>query len=366
MVEGEGDDPGHVCVALVPCPARRARGDRRDATDAERRRHLHRLRALAAELASSRGKKNKNKGGGHGASKAYRIDDLWKKVTPRNRAPPAGLVEALRRHCPFAAAGKTLLGDRRRVQVTPVTPADISDLVASMRRACISPETRAFAPRATPDLPAREVRVLRTPATAAVPPAPGFALVPAAPDPFEDETRVFSLPDAMALNRAEMEMSDDDAEDADDAWMHAPIARLFPTALEARTGAETLDSDGDATTGPGPVEGTRDGWGAFGTRAARTPGDRVRARFRDAALANAEAFRALSPEARAEATDARRRIPRRDFCPGCPRTPGCRSRACRRGRIRTGRSAGWETRPRGGPRGLLESCRGCGAGRTST
>ena len=26
VVEGEGDDPGHVCVALVPCPARRARG----------------------------------------------------------------------------------------------------------------------------------------------------------------------------------------------------------------------------------------------------------------------------------------------------------------------------------------------------
>jgi endonuclease III len=322
VVEGEGDDPGHVCVALVPCPARRARGDRREATDAERRRHLHRLRALAAKLASSRGKTKKTggKGGGHGASKAYRIDDLWKKVTPRNRAPPAGLVEALRRHCPFAAAGKTLLGDRRRVPVTPVTPADVSDLVASMRRACISPETRAFAPRATPDLPAREVRVLRTPATAAVPPAPGFALVPAATDPFEDESRVFSLPDAMALNRAEMEMSDDDTEDADDAWIHAPIARLFPTALGARTGAETPDSDDDATTGP--VEGTRDGWGAFGTRAARTPGDRVRGRFRDAALANAEAFRALSPEARAEATERAAKDTAPGFLPGVPAYAG--------------------------------------------
>ena len=115
-----------------------------------------------------------------------------------------------------------------------------------------------------------------------------------------------------------MEMSDDDAEDADDAWMHAPIARLFPTALEARTGAETLDSDDDATTGPGPVEWTREGWGAFGTRAARTPGDRVRARFRDAALANAEAFRALSPEARAEATERAEKDTAPGFLPGVP------------------------------------------------
>ena len=315
VVEGEGDDPGHVCVALVPCPARRARGDRREATNAEQRRHLHRLRALAAELASPRGKKNKTSGtrGGHGASKAYRITDLWKKVTPRNRAPPAGLVEALRRHCPFAAAGKTLLGNRRCFRVSPVTPSDISDLIASMSRAHISPETRVFALGATPDLPAREVRVLRTPATAAVPPAPGFAFVPAT-DPFEDETRVFALPDAIALNQAEM--SDDETGDTDAAWVHAPIARLFPSALEAEPRAETGDSDDDATTEP--VEWTREGWGAFGTRVARTPGDRVRGRFRDAALANAEAFRALSPEARAEATERAAKDSAPGFLPGVP------------------------------------------------
>ena len=313
VVEGEGDDPGHVCVALVPCPARRARGDRREATNAERRRHLHRLRALAAELASPRGKKNKTSGtrGGHGASKAYRITDLWKKVTPRTARRPPGSW----RRC-----GDTVRSRRREKHSSAIGDASGSvpspprtSLISS--RPCVartSHRRRAFSRSGPlPDLPVREVRVLRTPATAAVPPAPGFAFVPAT-DPFEDETRVFALPDAIALNQAEM--SDDETGDTDAAWVHAPIARLFRRrsrpSLERKPGIRTT------TRQRNPSNGRAKGGARSGRAWRERPEIECAVVFATRRWQTRRRFGRSLPRRGRRRRNARRRIPRLDFARG--------------------------------------------------
>ena len=269
VVEGEGDDP-HACVALVPCPARRARPRqaRGDATPSEG--------DTSTDFAPS--PPNWHPRAARKIRRAVRVEDtarLKRIVSPtcgrsstrcideRSRAARGGVAETLS----VRGGGKTLLGNRRCFRVSPVTPADISRSSRPCARA-ISP-AGPFALGASisherEEFASAHARHRRRPAARRDSPS-------CPRRPFEDETRVFARPDAIALNQAEM--SDDEA--GDTARRVGTIGAHRRDCFRRRSRPSLGRKPGIRTTTRqrNPSNGRAKGGARSATRVARTPGD---------------------------------------------------------------------------------------------
>ena len=254
----------------VPTPAKRRRTQRGESAGVPR--------GVLDAVAAARAKKGKRPYAPGGFAT---LQSLWANAPPpRKRTVPAGLIEAMWRHGATAVSHRVnVAGTAPNANASPVTSADVAEVVRRFRRLDVSPRDfcglRAASPEPIDD---NHTRVLLTPtivAQTAVP--PGFVFVPA-PAAAAEEGALFAW-ETLEPRRAREE------EEEDDLTLGEMQRRLMHDAQPAATD----DS---------PVKG----WGRVGARHARVRGDRVRVRFKEAAQANFEAWRALpSSEARDEA-----------------------------------------------------------------
>ena len=222
------------------------------------------------------------------------LQSLWAKApTPRLRTVPYGLLYAMRKHCVFTVNGKVAVSGGGPVAVGAahlVTRTDVLEISGRFKQLDISNNFDCERLRtASPDLssihPSR-THHLSTPAIVAqteVP--PGFALVPVPPgegSPIaDDDTQTLLALETMTHPEGEdMTFGDIQGE------------------MDPGDGENELDTDTTHT-----IDSVmRAGWGTFGPRVSRVRSDRLRLRYKELALANMEAWRALpSSGAREEA-----------------------------------------------------------------
>ena len=290
--DGEEEDPPSVAAILhvigdeedayvmltiaypPPPPARRRRAYARRGAPAGG------PRGVADAVAAARAKKGKRP---YAPGRFATLQSLWANAPPpRKRTVPAGLIEAMRRHGAFAVSRRVnVAGTAPSATASPVTSADVAEVVLRFRRLDVSPRDMCGLRAASPEpIDEDHTRVLLTPtivARTAV--LPGFAFVPA-PAADAEEGALFAW-ETLEPRRAPAEVEEDDETLGD--MQRRLVSDAQPTAA------------GDSAI---------KGWGRVGARRARVRGDRVRARFKEAARANFEAWRALpSSQARDEARE---------------------------------------------------------------
>ena len=287
LVVGDEEDAYVMLTIAFPAPPRASRRSayaRRDARAVS-------PRGVADAAAAARARKGKRP---YGPSGFATLQSLWANAPPpRKRVVPAGLIEAMRRHGAFAVSHRVnVAGAAPNANASPVTAADVAEVVRRFRRLDVSPCDSCGLRAASPEpIEENHTRVLLTPtivAQTALP--PGFAFVPApAAEPEEGALYASETLDPRSA-RAEEEEEED--------------VTLGDMQRSLLANARPASADG-AEDGPAPDASPIEGWGRVGARRARVRGDRVRARFQEAAIANFEAWRAL-PSSRAR-DEARKR-----------------------------------------------------------
>ena len=287
LVVGDEEDAYVMLTIAFPAPPRASRRSayaRRDARAVG-------PRGVADAAAAARARKGKRP---YGPSGFATLQSLWANAPPpRKRVVPAGLIEAMRRHGAFAVSHRVnVAGAAPNANASPVTAADVAEVVRRFRRLDVSPRDSCGLRAASPEpIEENHTRVLLTPTIVAQTALPqGFAFVPApAAEPEEGALYASETLDPRSA-RAEEEEDDD--------------VTLGDMQRSLLANARPASADG-AEDGPAPDASPIEGWGRVGARRARVRGDRVRARFQEAAIANFEAWRAL-PSSRAR-DEARKR-----------------------------------------------------------
>ena len=288
LVVGDEEDAYVMLTIAFPAPPRASRRSayaRRDARAVGPRR-------VADAAAAARARKGKRPYGPGGFAT---LQSLWANAPPpRKRVVPAGLIEAMRRHGAFTVSHRVnVAGTAPNANASPVTAADVAEVVRRFRRLDVSPRDSCGLRAVSPEpIEENHTRVLLTPtivAQTAVP--PGFAFVPA--PAAEPEEGALYASETLEPRSARVEDDDDD-----DVTLGDMRRSLLANARPA-------SADDGAEDGPAPDASPIEGWGRVGARRARVRGDRVRARFQEAAIANFEAWRAL-PSSRAR-DEARKR-----------------------------------------------------------
>ena len=288
LVVGDEEDAYVMLTIAFPAPPRASRRSayaRRDARAVGPRR-------VADAAAAARARKGKRPYGPGGFAT---LQSLWANAPPpRKRVVPAGLIEAMRRHGAFTVSHRVnVAGAAPNANASPVTAADVAEVVRRFRRLDVSPRDSCGLRAVSPEpIEENHTRVLLTPtivAQTAVP--PGFAFVPA--PAAEPEEGALYASETLEPRSARAEEEEDD-----DVTLGDMRRSLLANARPA-------SADDGAEDGPAPDASPIEGWGRVGARRARVRGDRVRARFQEAAIANFEAWRAL-PSSRAR-DEARKR-----------------------------------------------------------
>ena len=311
VVEGDGTDPGRACVVLVRSPA----GDRRSRRRGKIPRKFREGGLGGGEQPPKRKYRKKPPGpGGEGTpvGRVRGLRELWDAHGstrrrggggPPRAKVPAGLLEAFRRHCPSAYVAALAADypdgggdDFPRFPILaaddlgPVRPPDLADLAARMRRLEVDvdrprPAAEASEEDARSGLLLREALGLDREVPRHAP--PGIALL---------------TPALASANPAPPGFAYDPLDAADDV----PLATLYRGEIEAAGWSssedEEEDEDDGGTAGAAPPP-SLPGWGARGARGPRRRGDRLRRRFRDAAVRHDAAIRADASRARRSTGD---------------------------------------------------------------
>ena len=311
VVEGDGTDPGRACVVLVRSPA----GDRRSRRRGKIPRKFREGGLGGGEQPPKRKYRKKPPGpGGEGTpvGRVRGLRELWDAHGstrrrggggPPRAKVPAGLLEAFRRHCPSAYVAALAADypdgggdDFPRFPILaaddlgPVRPPDLADLAARMRRLEVDvdrprPAAEASEEDARSGLLLREALGLDREVPRHGP--PGIALL---------------TPALASANPAPPGFAYDPLDAADDM----PLATLYRGEIEAAGWSssedEEEDEDDGGTAGAAPPP-SLPGWGARGARVPRRRGDRLRRRFRDAAVRHDAAIRADASRARRSTGD---------------------------------------------------------------
>ena len=311
VVEGDGTDPGRACVVLVRSPA----GDRRSRRRGKIPRKFREGGVGGGEQPPKRKYRKKTPGGPGGegtpVGRVRGLRELWDAhgstrrrggVGPPRAKVPAGLLEAFRRHCPSAYVAALAADypdgggdDFPRFPILaaddlgPVRPPDLADLAARMRRLEVDvdrprPAAEASEEDARSGLLLREALGLDREVPRYGP--PGIALL---------------TPALASANPAPPGFAYDPLDAADEV----PLATLYRGEIEAARWSSSEDEE-DEEDGGSPAAApppSLPGWGARGARVPRRRGDRLRRRFRDAAVRHDAAIRADASRARRSTGD---------------------------------------------------------------